>query len=160
GAAPLGAPAAQRILDVAEGNPLFVVEVVAMLIDDGVLGNGAQELTAISVPTTIQTLLAARLDRLTPAERAGIESGSIAGKEFARERVDALLGEASAPHLSALVAKDLVEPVGEGGERFRFRHQLVRDAAYEGMPKELRARLHERFADWLTTRPTAFPVVD
>jgi tetratricopeptide (TPR) repeat protein len=164
GAAPLGEPAAQRILDVAEGNPLFVVEVVGMLIDDGVLGDGdggaPQELTAISVPTSIQTLLAARLDRLTPPERAVIESASIEGKEFARERVDALLGEPSAPHLSALVTKDLVEPVAKGGEQFRFRHQLVRDAAYEGMPKELRARLHERFADWLAARPTAFPVVD
>ena len=49
--------------------------------------------------------------------------------------------------------KDLIRPVGAERRRFRFRHQLIRDAAYEGMPKELRAELHERFADWLEARP-------
>jgi class 3 adenylate cyclase/tetratricopeptide (TPR) repeat protein len=165
GGAPIGQSAASRILDVAEGNPLFVVEVVAMLIDDGILasGNGdeAADVTTIAVPPTIQALLAARLDRLTAAERAVLEAASIEGKEFARERVEALLGRgAAASELAALVGKDLVEPAGPGDEVFRFRHQLIRDAAYEGMPKELRAQLHERFAEWLTEHPSAFPVVD
>jgi tetratricopeptide (TPR) repeat protein len=66
------------------------------------------------------------------------------------ESIDAPLG--------ALVRKDLIEPFGE--DTFRFRHQLIRDAAYEGISKELRAHLHERFADWLEARPMAFPVVD
>ena len=96
GAARLGDRAAARILDVAEGNPLFVEEVVAMLIDDGVLapddGRATAEPTAIAVPPTIQALLAARLDRLEPLERAVIEAASIEGKEFARERVRALVG--------------------------------------------------------------------
>jgi tetratricopeptide (TPR) repeat protein len=61
--------------------------------------------------------------------------------------------------LRALVRKDLIRPVGADAETFRFRHQLVRDAAYEGMPKELRAGLHERFADWLEARPSAFPAI-
>jgi tetratricopeptide (TPR) repeat protein len=139
-----------------------------MLVDDGILtsGNGheAADVTTIAVPPTIQTLLAARLDRLTAAERAVLEAAAIEGKEFARERVEALLGGATrasaADELAALVGKDLVEPAGPGNDVFRFRHQLIRDAAYEGMPKELRARLHERFADWLTEHPAAFPVVD
>ena len=166
GAAPLGRHAAAHILDVAEGNPLFVVEVVSMLVDDGVLGRGngraAAELATIAVPPTIQALLAARLDRLSPSERAVIEAASIEGKEFGRERVEALLadtvGESIVGELSALVHKDLIEPFGE--DTFRFRHQLVRDAAYEGISKELRAHMHERFADWLEARPLAFPVVD
>ena len=91
GGARLGARAAARILDVTEGNPLFVEEVVAMLIDDGVLspggGRDAIDPAAIAVPPTIQALLAARLDRLGPLERAVIEAASIEGKEFARERV-------------------------------------------------------------------------
>ena len=159
GPARLGDRAAARILGLAEGNPLFVEEVVAMLIDDGVLSSGegdgssAAELTAIAVPPTIQALIAARLDRLGPGERAVIEAASIEGKQFARERVEALVGDgASAPvdvHLRALTRKDLIRPVGASEDTFRFRHQLIRDGAYEGMPKELRADLHERFANRL-----------
>jgi class 3 adenylate cyclase/tetratricopeptide (TPR) repeat protein len=162
GPAPLGRHAATRILDVAEGNPLFVVEVVSMLDDDGVLVPGDErapaELATIAVPPTIQALLAERLDRLNAAERAVIEAASIEGKEFGRERVKALVGEAIDPELSMLVRKDLIEPFGD--DTFRFRHQLIRDAAYDGMSKELRAQLHERFADWLEARPMTFPVVD
>jgi len=168
GTAPLSARAATQILDVAEGNPLFVVEVVSMLIDDGVLapGNGREpaDPVAIAVPPTIQALLAARLDRLSPAERAVTEAAAIEGKEFARGRVEALVadsvGGSIGAELRALVRKDLIEAAGAGEDTFRFRHQLVRDAAYDGMSKELRADLHERFGDWLKERPLAFPVVD
>jgi tetratricopeptide (TPR) repeat protein len=168
GTATLGGRASTRILEVAEGNPLFVEEVVAMLIDDGVLvpGDGLQasrEPTTIAVPPTIQALLAARLDRLDPGERAVVEAASVEGKEFTRERVAALVEDDSgAPTravLRALVRKDLIRPVGADADTFRFRHQLIRDAAYEGMPKEFRAGLHERFADWLETRPLAFPAI-
>jgi class 3 adenylate cyclase len=162
GRAPLGRQAATRILDVAEGNPLFVVEVVSMLDDDGALaaadGRAPTELAAIAVPPTIQALLAERLDRLSAPERAVIEAASIEGKEFGRERVEVLVGDAIDAELSALVRKDLIERFGE--DTFRFRHQLIRDAAYDGMSKELRAHLHERFADWLEARPMSFPVVD
>jgi class 3 adenylate cyclase/tetratricopeptide (TPR) repeat protein len=162
GTASLGEPAAARILDVAEGNPLFVVEVVAMLADDGALdavdGGSAAELEAVAVPPTIHALLSERLDRLTPSERGAIEAASIEGKEFGRERVEALVGAAIDEQLSALVRKDLIEPFGD--QTFRFRHQLIRDAAYDGMSKELRAQLHERFADWLEARPMTFPIVD
>jgi class 3 adenylate cyclase/tetratricopeptide (TPR) repeat protein len=166
GPAPLGSRAATRILDVAEGNPLFVVEVVSMLEDDGALHGSDDGATAavatIAIPPTIQALLAARLDRLAPGERAVIEAASVEGKEFGRERVEALLADtvvaSAADDLWALVRKDLIEPFGPG--TFRFCHQLVRDAAYEGMSKDLRAQMHERFADWLEARPLAFPVVD
>jgi tetratricopeptide (TPR) repeat protein len=147
GATPLARRTAERILDVAEGNPLYVVEVVAMLGDDG-------EPEEITVPPTIQALLDARLDRLRAPERAVIEAAAIEGKEFARESVWALVGdEAVGAHLRELERKDLVRAVG--GDTYRFRHQLIRDAAYEGIPKLRRALLHVRFADLLAARAPA-----
>jgi tetratricopeptide (TPR) repeat protein len=159
-----------RILAIAEGNPLFVEEVVAMLIDDGALpssagdGPGLVELSAIAVPTTIQALIASRLDRLGPGERAVIEAASIEGVEFGRERLEALLTDTSDEpldiHLRTLIRKDLVRPVDAGEDTLRFRHQLIRDGAYEAIPKELRADLHGRFANWLYARSSAMPVAD
>ena len=131
----------------------IVVEVVAMLGDDGVLDDPA-ELPAIAVPPTIQALLDARLDRLRAPERAVIEAAAVEGKEFARESVWALVGdEAVGAHLRELERKDLVRPAG--ADTYRFRHQLIRDAAYEGIPKLRRALLHVRFADLLAARAPA-----
>ncbi|MEN3285674.1 MAG: hypothetical protein V7607_6814 [Solirubrobacteraceae bacterium] len=163
----LTSDAATRILEVAEGNPLFVEEVVAMLVDDGVLSDDGEqapvELGAIAVPPTIQALLAARLDRLTPSERAVIEAAAIEGKEFSRERVRGLVMEqdrvAITAELLALAGKDLIRRIGLD-DTYRFRHQLIRDAAYEGMPKGMRAVLHERFADRLEDHPSSIPGLD
>jgi predicted ATPase len=164
--------AAARILALAEGNPLFVEEVVAMLIDDGVLppGTGTSEwpvvtdVAALAVPLTIHALLAARLDRLRPAERAVIEAASIEGKQFARDRLKALLVTSLATgidgHLAALVRKDLIRPIDTNEDAFRFRHQLIRDAAYDAMPKDTRADLHERFADELQATSSTIPVAE
>jgi class 3 adenylate cyclase/tetratricopeptide (TPR) repeat protein len=168
GSARLRAGDAARILDVAEGYPLFVVEVVAMLADDGVLAadDGAEpaELTAIAVPPTIQTLIGARLDRLGSSERAIIEAAAIEGNEFARDSVTALVvhraGASIGVELDALVDKELIRPQGSGGGIFRFDHQLIRDVAYDGMSKVLRAELHERFADWRQAHAAAVPVPD
>jgi class 3 adenylate cyclase/tetratricopeptide (TPR) repeat protein len=159
-----------RILALAEGNPLFVEEVVAMLIDDGVLSLGAadrpsaDEPTAIAVPPTIHALIAARLDRLDASERTVIEAASIEGKEFSRQRLEALVDDGERDSvdvdLHALIRKDLIRHVGSSEDTFRFRHQLIRDGAYEGMPKELRADLHERFANGLDAGSSAVPVAD
>jgi len=159
-----------RILTLAEGNPLFVEEVIAMLIDDGVLSLGAAdrpsaaEPTAIAVPPTIHALIAARLDRLDASERTVIEAASIEGKEFSRRRLVTLVGDGARDpgdvDLHALIRKDLIRHVGASEDTFRFRHQLIRDGAYEGMPKELRADLHERFATGLDADSSATPVAD
>ncbi|HEX2506157.1 MAG TPA: AAA family ATPase [Gaiellaceae bacterium] len=150
---------ARRVTEVAEGNPLFVEEMLAMLVGEGLVrraGSGwvaAGDLAGASVPGTIQALLAARIDLLDPAERAVLERASVEGKVF---HVGALaaLGRDGEPEaaLRSLVRKELVRPdraALPGEDAYRFRHILVRDAAYESMPKELRADLHERFADWL-----------
>jgi class 3 adenylate cyclase/tetratricopeptide (TPR) repeat protein len=163
GAAPLGERAAAQILDVAEGNPLYVEEIVAMLADEGLLDAPDGDLP-IAVPPTIHALLAARLDRLQDGQRAVIEAAAIEGKEFARDRVEALVvGEMRArvaAHLLTLVRMDLVRPAGAGDGAFRFRHQLIRDAAYDGISKDTRAVLHERFADRLEEHRSSLASVD
>ncbi|HSD77504.1 MAG TPA: AAA family ATPase, partial [Solirubrobacteraceae bacterium] len=147
GSAPLDAADAGRIIRVAEGNPLYVEEFVAMLLDERAAAAGGDgdgpaavdRLAGVAVPPTIQALLAARLDALGDAERAVLEAASVEGAEFARERVDALLGRRAggsvAQHLRALVRKDLIRPVVGLEGTFRFRHQLIRDAAYDGLSK-------------------------
>jgi class 3 adenylate cyclase/tetratricopeptide (TPR) repeat protein len=152
----------EPVAQAAEGNPLFIEETLAMLVDDGLLRreNGrwvpAGDLSRISVPPTIAALLAARLDRLTLGERAVLERASVVGQKFFRGAIRALTPESERSsadeHLKTLVRKELVRPERStlpGDDAFRFRHLLVRDAAYDAMPKELRAEMHEAFASWL-----------
>ena len=158
----LGGELVDKIAAAAEGNPLFVEEMIAMLIDSGVLVQAdgrwlaASTLADVTVPPSIQALLAARLDRLPVSERAVIERGAVEGKVFHRGAVAELtppdLRESVPVHLRALSRKELVRPDRSdfaGDEAFRFRHLLIRDAAYSAMPKEARVELHARFAVWL-----------
>jgi class 3 adenylate cyclase/tetratricopeptide (TPR) repeat protein len=138
----------ERIRKAADGNPLFVEEMVAMVHDGG---------RDVAVPPTIQALLAARLDQLPREERMVLERGSVEGKEFHRGAVVALAPDepGADAHLSTLVRKDLIRPDRStlpGEDAYRFRHLLIRDAAYEALPKAARADLHERFAAWLELR--------
>src|SRR5919197_266977 len=116
----------------------------------------------VSVPPTIQALLAARLDRLGDHERTAIEGASVIGKEFWAGALAELApdGTPIVEALQLLVRKELIRPhrsnVFPSTEAFRFRHQLVRDAAYSAMAKELRAELHERFAGWLEHERSEF----
>ncbi|HEU5214255.1 MAG TPA: adenylate/guanylate cyclase domain-containing protein [Gaiellaceae bacterium] len=138
-----------RVAETAQGNPLYTEQLFAMLADEA---RAAAELVAL--PPTIQALLAARLDRLDPVERDVVERAAVIGKEFWPGAV-AFLGdgdEVLGTTLLTLVRREFVEPAvssfpGEDG--FRFRHALIRDAAYAGIPKRTRAGLHERFAGWL-----------
>jgi class 3 adenylate cyclase/ketosteroid isomerase-like protein/tetratricopeptide (TPR) repeat protein len=145
-----------------EGNPLFVREFVRMLVDDGVLRRSGDEwistvnVDAIEVPPTIQSLLAARVDRLTSHERTVLELASVVGKEFYRGAVDELAPASVRAgldaHLESLRRKELVEPAGTywiDEPVFHFHHALIRDAAYRRLLKESRAELHERVANWL-----------
>lgn len=140
------------IVATAEGNPLFVEEMLASLVDRAVLrpsGDGwtTVEMPALAVPPSVQALIAARIDRLPDDERSVLELASVEGTRFDPEAVAELAGADVAPQLAALVRKELLRPGG-----LAFRHQLVRDAAYESMPKQLRADLHERLAEWLRPR--------
>ncbi|MGZ6299188.1 MAG: AAA family ATPase, partial [Candidatus Limnocylindria bacterium] len=135
----------EKIAHAAGGNPLFIEEMLAM---------AAQADGEVVVPPTLHALLAARLDQLETGERSVLERGAVEGEIFHRGAVQAL-GPAETqvtPRLAALVRKELIRPdrgqlVGEDG--FRFRHLLLRDAAYDALPKSVRADLHQRFASWL-----------
>jgi predicted ATPase/class 3 adenylate cyclase len=153
---------ARRIAESAGGNPLFIEEMFRMLEDDGLLrrANGgwvmAGDVSAVTVPASIQALLGARLDRLSDEERAVIRSASVVGKVFWWGAVAELAPEAIRPnvgsHLQTLVRKELIRPdrsTFAGEDAFRFHHILVQEAAYRGIPKEVRAELHERFAAWV-----------
>jgi len=132
----------RRIVETAGGNPLFVEEMLAMLLD--------LEGETVEVPPTIQALLAARLDQLPSAERDALERAAVVGQEFSRTSLVELGGDAA--QLGPLVRKELVRPIRSafaGDDSFRFRHLLIRDAAYGALSKEARADLHERFAHWL-----------
>jgi class 3 adenylate cyclase/tetratricopeptide (TPR) repeat protein len=140
-----------RILEAAEGNPLFVEEMVAMVAE---LQAGNGEVVEIAVPPTIQALLAARLDQLDPHERVVLERGAVEGTVFHRGGVEALAPEEQEVprRLMNLVRKELVRPDRAqlpGDDAFRFRHLLIRDAAYDSLPKAARAELHASFAAWL-----------
>ena len=146
-----------RILNAAEGNPLFVEEMVALVREspDG----------DVTVPPTIQALLAARLDQLDPVERVVLERGSVEGRVFHRGAVQALSPDETqlATPLTALVRRELLRPDRPqfpGEDAFRFRHLLIRDAAYDGLPKAARAELHERFASWITGLSTELVELD
>jgi len=162
----------------AEGNPLFVEETIAMLIDEGRLvrdgdrwrsasdstgdstdgsaGDSADGSPALAVPPSIQALLAARLDLLAPRERGALEAASVIGRDLFVGAVQALTPtdeRGRVPgELLGLVRKELIRPIPStlpGEDAFRFRHQLILDAAYDAIPKARRAELHERYADWL-----------
>jgi class 3 adenylate cyclase/tetratricopeptide (TPR) repeat protein len=141
----------ERIVEAAEGNPLFVEQLVAMQTESG---DGELE-----VPPTLQALLASRIDRLAEHERAVAQRGSVEGRLFHRGAVAALFPEPERPDVGAqlmsLVRKDLIRPdraTLPGDDGFRFGHILIRDAAYEAIPKRQRAMLHKQFADWLEER--------
>ena len=147
----------ERIREAADGNPLFVEQMLAMAAD----GDGGE----LTVPSTIQALLAARIDQLPPAERAALERGAIEGQVFHRGSVVALAPDD--PEIPArllrLVRKELVRPsegLLPGDDAFRFRHLLIRDAAYDALPKAVRADLHQRFAAWLSEHGTAVVELD
>jgi tetratricopeptide (TPR) repeat protein len=141
-----------RAVALAEGNPLFAEQFVALLAADGV------EVLPSTAPT-IHAILAARLDRLGPGERAVAERAAVVGREFTVEAVAPLLPPAAAStawrHLDALARRMLVQPdraVLPGKKGFRFQHALLHEAAYRRLPKALRAELHERLAGWLEDR--------
>ena len=143
----LGEDLRERISRSAGGNPLFVTEMVAMARDS------ADE---VEVPATLRALLAARLEQLGRAERSVLERGAVEGELFHRGAVQALFEDGSiTPKLAALVRKELIRPDAPqlpAEDAFRFRHLLIRDTAYDALPKATRAELHERFAAWLEER--------
>jgi predicted ATPase/class 3 adenylate cyclase len=146
----------RAIVDAAGGNPLFMEQIVLMLVHDGMLHDARDgPLNAeIALPPSIQALIAARLDRLDQDERGSLESASVVGRIFYRDVLKRLGKDPAVldPTLEALTRRQMIEPSRSdiGGQKaFRFVHALVRDTAYQGIPKGRRADLHEAVANWL-----------
>lgn len=162
---PLPAHVERYILEAGQGNPLYIQEILKMLLEENLLQRvdgrwqAPPHLEDFRVPRTIQALLAARLERLPSDERVVVQHGSVVGKEFWFGAVQALtteeLRQEIGRSLQSLVRRDLLEPQMSqlaGEDSFRFAQTLMRDAAYNALPKEHRAELHEKVAAWLRER--------
>jgi DNA-binding SARP family transcriptional activator/tetratricopeptide (TPR) repeat protein len=140
----LAADLAARIQESARGNPLFVEEMLAIVQES--------DTPEVIVPPTIKALLAARVDQLDPAERELLGCGAVEGELFHRGAVETLTACPAEHQLAGLVRKELLQPDRSqlaAEDAYRFRHVLIRDAAYDALPKSTRAGLHERLASWL-----------
>jgi DNA-binding SARP family transcriptional activator len=145
----LAPEARMRIASFGGGNPFFVEQLLAVAAQEP--GFAAE----LSSPPTVQALLGARLDRLGPGERVVLEHASVVGVEFAVDALAELMPKhlrGSAPvELERLARRRLVRPL-EGGvlrsDRHAFTHVLIREAAYDSLPKHRRAALHARLAGW------------
>jgi DNA-binding SARP family transcriptional activator len=141
-----------RVVGTSGGNPLFVEQLLAYAKEDVELE---------TIPPSLESLLASRLDRLDPSELSVLQRAAVAGREFSPQAVAHLSPEREAESiggdLSALVRLGLLRPGPSTlapEEAFRFHHALIRDAAYNSIPKKLRSELHERAADWLELEGT------
>lgn len=165
GGVQLEAPARDQIAELAEGNPLYVEETLRMLADSGALRHGDGEwvvdrdLSSFPIPPTIDALLISRLDRLEPHERAIIEQASVVGRSFSWSAIcDLVPGVAMdelSGHLQSLMRKELIRPDPSEQrveEAFQFSHILIRDAAYNAVPKAARSEMHERIAELMASQ--------
>jgi tetratricopeptide (TPR) repeat protein len=152
----------KRLVEMADGNPLYVEELIRSLIDADVLrrGAGRWELhvtpSEIQIPPTIGAIVAARLEQLSETERVVLERAAVIGKNFWWRALTALVPEEMVAGLGrvfqSLMRKELIEPdlsIKGDDDSFRFKHTLVREIAYAGISKQQRAQLHEELAGWL-----------
>jgi predicted ATPase len=149
------APLKRLIVEKAEGNPLFMEEIYQTLVEDGVLvRNGAVKITRplndLKIPTTVQAILAARIDRLPAEQKDLLETVAVIGKDFRQELVGKVVAR---PHeeleqtLAKLQLSEFIYEVPAVGDiEYSFKHQLTREAAYNSLLVERRKALHERVA--------------
>ena len=157
----LGPEPAERLsalAERAEGNPFFVEELLSDLIDRGIVARehdgwrvGALP-TGPGAPDTIQTVVAARIDLLPPAEKAALQAASVIGRVFWCGPIYELLPEAD-PDFDVLEDRNFIHRHAvsaiAGETQCAFKHQITREVAYGTLPKSKRARLHADFAAWL-----------
>ena len=148
----------KRIVAAAEGIPLYVEQMLSMLVDSGAIGEDGTASLAhadvdMVVPPTIHALLGARLDKLERTERATAEPASVIGMEFARSAVESLapqqIREKLGDQMRSLARKHFIHPASDDPDpRYRFDHHLVRDTVYNGLLKRARATMHAEFVKW------------
>ncbi len=149
--APLREGDRRILLDKTEGNPLFLEETVRMLAEDG--GEGVAE----QIPDTVQALIAARVDRLSPQSRTVLQRASVIGRAFWAGAIAHLSPDIDDTEcvLEDLLLRDFIVPgrsTLSGETAYRFKHVLIREVAYGGLAKASRAEHHLRFADWLSEK--------
>ena len=135
----LGDDKHSAILASAAGNPLFLEQLLASALESG----------ETSIPDSIHALLSARLDRLPESDRHVLQAAAVYGQIFPTGVVQSLVDVDVRPALVTLARRDFVEPEAPddfGDEAWGFRHALVRDEAYAGIPKRRRAALHQQIA--------------
>jgi len=143
----------------AEGNPFFLEELVGELVDAGVLERrdgewvlGARQMD-FPMPDSVHAVLAARIDRLAPPEKAALQAGAVVGRVFWTSAVVHLVGEE--PNFDLLEERDLIRgnrgSMIAGDREYAIKHALTREVAYASIPKSRRGRLHAKLADWLET---------
>jgi class 3 adenylate cyclase/tetratricopeptide (TPR) repeat protein len=141
-----------EVLAKSEGNPLFVEETIRMLVEHD--GRGAAQ----RIPDTLQALIAARIDRLPPAQRTVLQRASVIGRVFWSGAIATLTPELEDARLALeeLLLRDLLvresRSTISGEDAYKFKHVLIREVAYAGLSKSARADHHARFADWLHDR--------
>ena len=153
-----------RILDRAEGVPLYAVETVRMLLDRGLLareGNVYRATGAVEdleVPETLHALVAARLDSLPPEERRLVESGAVLGKTFTKQALAAVSGVAEAelePLLGGLLGKEIIsvqaDPRSPERGQYAFLQDIVKRVAYETISRRERKAKHLAVAEFLAS---------
>ncbi len=149
------------LLERASGNPLYAEEFVRMLRDRGLLQDGGRTLSlgeeaGAPFPESVQALIAARLDTLSPERKRLLQAAAVMGKIFWSGSVQALTGldeAAVGEALHELTRKELVRPARTssmaGQSEIAFWHALVRDVAYAQIPRAARAALHVAAAGWI-----------
>jgi class 3 adenylate cyclase len=155
GESPELVPLKRLVLERTEGNPFFMEELVQSLFDEGVLvRNGAIKLTKslsqLTIPATVQGILAARIDRLPVAEKELLQTLAVIGREFsvevikrlvdkATDEVDRMLGDLQ-------LGEFIYEQPAASGIEYTFKHALTQEVAYHSVLLERRKLLHERAA--------------
>jgi class 3 adenylate cyclase/tetratricopeptide (TPR) repeat protein len=143
----------KEALERTEGNPLFVEETIRMLVE-----SGAADGVPDRIPDTLQALIAARIDHLSPEGKTILQRASVVGRVFWKgalehlspdvEGIEALLEDL---HQKEFVLREPRSSIS-GEQAYRFKHLLIREVAYTGLAKLARAQHHARFAEWLADR--------
>ena len=154
GAEALPEPLAWQVAEKAEGNPLFAEEIVSFLSERGTVrtSTGKLDLDATALPASVQSILTARVDRLTSRDRAVLQAASVIGRHFDPKLLAAATGEIELNiRLAAMQALDLVHREGKSDD-YAFKHALVRDALYQSLLTEPRTALHAKIAEEIERR--------
>ena len=145
----------ERIARHAGGNPFFIIETTGMLRHIAEPGSGQGPLAEALLPPTVQAVIAARVDHLDAPARTLVRRAAVFPRAtFSVDELD-LIAEPSSDALAQLEEEELFEHDVERPDLWRFRHGMVRDVAYDSLPKRERERLHTLVADGLSKEPEA-----